>query len=96
MMDLGIVVKWSFVISFVFELLGAFMKILHVPGANVLLITGMVANVVFVVAALSEVWGSRSIHTNEKVMWTIAFIFMGFLGALAGIFYVLMGRKRVV
>lgn len=96
MMNLGIVVKWSFVISFVFELVGAFMKILHLPGANFLLITGMVANVVFVVATLSEVWGSRSIHTNEKVMWTIAFIFMGFLGAIAGIFYVLMGRKRVV
>jgi hypothetical protein len=29
-------------------------------------------------------------------MWTIAFIFMGLLGAIAGIVYLLMGRKRVV
>jgi hypothetical protein len=56
----------------------------------------MVANGVFIVSALSEVWGSVRINTNEKVMWTIAFIFMGFLGALAGILYVVMGRKRIV
>lgn len=95
-MNLGIVVKWSFVISLVFELLGAFMKIMHLPGANELLIIGMAANGIFIVSALSEVWGSIKINTNEKVMWTIAFIFMGFLGALAGILYVVMGRKRIV
>ena len=95
-MNLGIVVKWSFVISLVFELLGAFMKIMHLPGADALLIIGMVANGVFIVSALSEVWGSVRINTNEKVMWTIAFIFMGFLGAIAGILYVVIGRKRIV
>lgn len=95
-MNLGIVVKWSFVISLVFELVGALMKIMHLPGSDALLIIGMAANGVFIVSALSEVWGSVRINTNEKVMWTIAFIFMGFLGALAGILYVLIGRKRVV
>jgi hypothetical protein len=95
-MNLGIVVKWSFVISLVFELLGAFMKIMHLPGANELLIIGMAANGIFIVSALSEVWGSNKINTNEKVMWTIAFIFMGFLGALTGILYVVMGRNRIV
>ena len=95
-MNLGIVVKWSFFISLVFELVGALMKIMHLPGADALLIIGMVAYGVFIVSALSEVWGSVRINTNEKVMWTIAFIFMGFLGALAGILYVIMGRKRIV
>lgn len=95
-MNIGIVVKWSFVISLVFELLGALMKILHLPGADQLLIVGMVANGVFIVAALSEIWGSVRINSNEKFMWTIAFIFMGILGALAGMLYVLMGRKRVI
>ena len=95
-MNLGIVVKWSFVISLVFELVGALMKIMHLPGADELLIIGMAANGVFIVSALSEVWGSVRINTNEKVMWTIAFIFMGFLGAIAGILYVVMGRKRIV
>jgi hypothetical protein len=95
-MNIGIVVKWSFVISLVFELLGALMKILHLPGADQLLMVGMVANGVFIVAALSEIWGSVRINSNEKFMWTIAFIFMGILGALAGMLYVLMGRKRII
>ena len=95
-MNLGIVVKWSFVISLVLELVGALMKIMHLPGADALLIIGMVANGVFIVSALSEVWGSVRINTSEKVMWTIAFIFMGFLGAIAGILYVVIGRKRIV
>ena len=95
-MNLGIVVKWSFVISLVFELVGALMKIMHLPGSDALLIIGMAANGVFIVSALSEVWGSVRINTNEKVMWTIAFIFMGFLGALAGILYVFIGRKRII
>jgi hypothetical protein len=95
-MNIGIVVKWSFVISLVFELLGALMKILHLPGADQLLIVGMVANGVFIVAALSEIWGSVRINSNEKFMWTIAFIFTGILGALAGMLYVLMGRKRIL
>lgn len=77
------------------SLVGAFMKILHLPGADQLLIIGMVSNGVFVVSALSEVWRSVRIDKNEKIMWTIAFVFMEFLGAIAGIVYLLMGRKRV-
>ena len=71
------------------------MKIMHLPGADALLIVGIVANVLFIISALSEVWGSQRIHSNEKIMWTLAFIFMGFLGALAGLIYVLLARKRV-
>jgi type IV secretory pathway component VirB8 len=55
-----------------------------------------VSNGVFVVSALTEVWRSVRINKNEKIMWTIAFIFMGFLGAIAGIVYLLLGRKRIV
>jgi hypothetical protein len=95
-MNLGTIVSWSFFISLVLVLLGAFMKILHLPGAEQLLIVGMITNGVFVIAALSEVWRSERIDKNEKIMWTIAFIFMGFLGTIAGIVYLLLGRKRVV
>lgn len=54
------------------------MKIMHLPGANELLIIGMAANGVFIVSALSEVWVSNKINTNEKVKWTIAFILWDF------------------
>ena len=95
-MNLGRIVTWSFFISLVLVLVGAFMKILHLPGAEQLLIVGVVTNGVFVVTALSEVWRSERIDKNEKIMWTIAFIFIGFLGTIAGIVYLLLGRKRIV
>jgi predicted membrane channel-forming protein YqfA (hemolysin III family) len=95
-MNLGKIVSWSFFISLALSLVGAFMKILHLPGAEQLLMVGVVSNGVFVVSALTEVWRSVRIDKNEKIMWTIAFVFMGFLGAVAGIVYLLLGRKRVV
>jgi len=94
-MNLGKIVSWSFFISLALSLVGALMKILHLPGAEQLLMVGVVSNGVFVVSALTEVWRSVRIDKNEKIMWTIAFIFMGFLGAIAGIVYLLLGRKRV-
>jgi predicted membrane channel-forming protein YqfA (hemolysin III family) len=95
-MNLGKIVSWSFFISLALSLVGALMKILHLPGADQLLMIGLVSNGVFVVSALTEVWRSVRIDKNEKIMWTIAFVFMGFLGAVAGIVYLLLGRKRVV
>jgi predicted membrane channel-forming protein YqfA (hemolysin III family) len=95
-MNIGKIVSWSFFISLAASLVGAFMKILHLPGADQLLMIGLVSNGVFVVSALTEVWRSVRIDKNEKIMWTIAFVFMGFLGAVAGIVYLLLGRKRVV
>ncbi len=95
-MNLGKIVSWSFFISLALSLVGALMKILHLPGAEQLLMVGVVSNGVFVVSALTEVWRSVRIDKNEKIMWTIAFVVMGFLGAVAGIVYLLLGRKRVV
>jgi predicted membrane channel-forming protein YqfA (hemolysin III family) len=95
-MNLRKIVSWSFFISLALSLVGALMKILHLPGAEQLLMVGVVSNGVFVVSALTEVWRSVRIDKNEKIMWTIAFVFMGFLGAVAGIVYLLLGRKRVV
>ena len=94
-MNLGKIVSWSFFISLALSLVGALMKILHLPGAEQLLMVVVVSNGVFVVSALTEVWRSVRIDKNEKIMWTIAFVFMGFLGAIAGIVYLLLGRKRV-
>ena len=95
-MNLGKIVSWSFFISLALSLVGALMKILHLPGAEQLLMVGVVSNGVFVVSALTELWRSVRIDKNEKIMWTIAFVFMGFLGAIAGIVYLLLGRKRIV
>jgi hypothetical protein len=92
-MNLGTVIKWSFFVSICFVMLGALMKITHLPGAEKLLIIGILGNLVFIVSALNEVWTSIRIEKGEKIMWTIAFFFIGTLGP---IIYFLLGRKRVV
>ena len=92
-MNVGTVVKLSFFVSICFVMLGALMKITHLPGAEALLIIGILGNVVFIVSALNEVWTSIRIEKGEKVMWTIAFFFIGTLGP---IIYILLGRKRVI
>ncbi len=92
-MNVGTVVKLSFFVSICFVILGALMKITHLPGAEALLIIGILGNAVFIVSALNEVWTSIRIEKGEKIMWTIAFFFIGTLGP---IIYILLGRKRVI
>ena len=92
-MNIGTVVKWSFFFSICIVILGTGMKITHLPGAEELLIIGIVGHVVFIVSALNEVWTSIRIEKHEKIMWTISFIFTGTLGP---IIYFLLRRKRVV
>ena len=92
-MNIGTVVKWSFFFSICIVILGTGMKITHLPGAEELLIIGIVGHVVFIVSALNEVWTSIRIEKHEKIMWTISFIISGTLGPLI---YILLGRKRVV
>jgi len=92
-MNVGTVVKWSFFFSICIVMLGALMKITHLPGAETLLKIGILGNVVFIVSALNEVWTSIRIEKGEKVMWTIAFFSIGILGS---IIYILLGRKRVI
>ena len=83
-MKLGTIVKWSFIISFMLSLIGAYFKITHLEGAHTLLIIGVITTLIFIVSAIYEVRTSTRIDNSEKTMWTIAFIFMS---GLAGIIY---------
>ena len=91
-MKLGSIVKSSFVTSFIITLIGAYFKIMHSEGAEVLLITGLIATLVFIASAIYEVRTSNRIDHTEKTMWTIAFIFMS---GITGLIYFLIGRKRI-
>ena len=91
-MKLGTIVKWSFIMSFIITLIGAYLKIIHAEGAEVCLTIGIIFLIVFIVTAIYEVRTSRKIDNSEKTMWTIAFIFMS---GLAGLIYFLIGRKRI-
>lgn len=91
-MKTGTIVITSFIVGFILNLLGAYLKINHTVGADTWLTIGVVASVIFVVTAIYEVRTSERINHTEKTMWTIAFIFFSIL---AGLVYLLIGRKRI-
>lgn len=81
-----------FWLSFAFQLIGPFFKIMHLPIAEELLIFAIISHYLVAILALLEIWQSAKIESIEKIMWTIAFLF---LGGLAGLLYLLLGRKRI-
>ena len=92
-MKLGTIVKWSFIISFIITLIGAYLKITHAESAETLLIIGVIVTMIFIVSAIYEVRTSERIDNTEKTMWTLAFIFFS---GITGLIYFLIGRKRIV
>jgi hypothetical protein len=87
------IVNISFILSFVLTIVGALFKIMHWPGATILLIIGLSSLAVFIITALYEVYNSKTINSSEKLMWTVGFLC---LSSIAGLVYVLVGRKRVI
>ena len=85
--------KISFLISIGGILIGAALKIMHVPTAELLLQISISFYLLFAALALFEIYKSNRIETIEKIMWTIGLLF---LGSIAGILYLVTGRKRIV
>jgi hypothetical protein len=91
-MKTGLIVNWSFFFGLLITFLGALMKLMHWANADTLLIIGVLIWLIFIVTALYEVNTSTRITRTAKLMWTVAFILMA---GIAGIVYVLAGRKMV-
>ncbi|MFM1836163.1 MAG: hypothetical protein RJA04_851 [Bacteroidota bacterium] len=82
-----------FWLSFAFQFIGPLFKIMHLPFAEELLFIGIISHFLVAILAMLEIWQSAKIERNEKIMWTIAFLF---LGGLAGLLYTFVGRKRII
>ncbi|MBC7867307.1 MAG: hypothetical protein H7X88_07220 [Gloeobacteraceae cyanobacterium ES-bin-316] len=91
-MNLGTIVKFSFITSILSTIGATFLMLIHSPGAETWLLIAVVVSLVFIVSAIYEVATSKRIDGREKTMWTIALIFFS---AVAGLMYLLMGRKRI-
>lgn len=87
------VIYVSFAIGFSFLLISAIFRISHWQGAQTLFTGGLVATIVYMVVALYEVFRSTRINKPEKIMWTICIIL---LSPIAGLVYMLSGRKRII
>lgn len=85
--------KISFLISVVGILIGAALKIMHSPTAELLLQIAISFYLLFAALVLFEIYKSNRIEKIEKIMWTIGLLF---LGSIAGILYLVAGRKRII
>ncbi|WP_369075811.1 GldL-related protein [Flavihumibacter cheonanensis] len=91
-MNLCTIVKWSFITSFILAITGAYLKIMHYEAANAILITGILATLIFIITAIIEIRTSTRISTTSKNLWTIALILFG---GFTGFIYFFIGRKRI-
>ena len=85
--------KPAFLLSLLIGLIGAALKIMHLPGGQIFIVISVVFTVVYVICGLYEIYGSNRITMNEKVMWTIGFIL---LSTITGLLYFFIGRPRIL
>lgn len=85
--------KYFFAIAFFVSIVAATLKILHVEGSQTLFIIAVLSTAIYILLGVFEVNYSTKIKSPEKIMWTIGFIFLGFI---TGIIYLFAARKRIV
>lgn len=76
--------KWSLILSIVTIFIGALAKILHTQFANVILPSGLIISIVYIVLGTYDVYTNTKISKTEKIMWQTTFLFFNML---AGILY---------
>ena len=79
--------------AIVVPLISAWAKLTHQPWVDNFMTVAIIVYFVSVVIGLMEVFKSEHIDNTEKVMWTVAFIFITTIGFIC---YVAFGRKRVI
>ncbi|MEQ1624300.1 MAG: PLDc N-terminal domain-containing protein [Sediminibacterium sp.] len=92
-MKQNMLLYYSYAIAIIGILVGAWVKIMHFQGADILLGICILSQIVFAIAAIIEVNKSNSIDKSEKSMWITSLIFMP---VIAGLIYLKQGRRRVI
>lgn len=92
-MKQNILLYYSFAISIIGIIIGAWVRIMHFQGSEILLGICLLSQLVFTVAAIIEVNKSYTIDRSEKSMWITGLIF---IPLIAGFVYLKQGRRRVI
>ena len=71
--------RFSLIITPVFNLTGIICKLQHFPYGGVLLGLSLLASLGFIIPGLADVFGKTKYKTNEKLMWTVGFIFLSWI-----------------
>ncbi len=87
------VFKPTFFVSILLGLIGALFKILHIPGAQMLLGISALLSLVSIISALYEIYSSDRVTVNERIMWTVGFVLFNGLTLLLYFFF---GRPRIL
>ena len=85
------IVPTSFIAGVLFSLIGAYLKVRHLDGANYVLAAGLLCSLVFIIFALVEVWNTDRVRKQDRILWTIAILLLGSLG---GLLYFIFGRRK--
>lgn len=88
-----LLIKVGFAIGICFSFIGTFFIINHWPSADLYVIIGLTATLIYMSVTLYEVISSTRINKSEKITWTI---FIILLSSITGFFYILSGRKRII
>ncbi len=87
------ILKVGFFVWLVSTVIGSILKIMHYYNGDILLSVAIVSFLLFSCTAIYVVYTSTKIDRSEKLMWILGLLF---LGIFTGIFYLLVGRKRIV
>ena len=92
-MDTSNLFTKAYLTSIVLIVFGTTLKFMHLPGTMLLFFATGIATAIYIVAALIEIYGASKLTTNEKIMWTICFLFGNFI---TGLVYLILGRPRIL
>jgi hypothetical protein len=80
-----------FISGVLLSLIGAYLKIRHIDGADFVLGAALVCSLLFIIFALVEVWNTDRVRKQDRVMWTVAILLLGSIG---GLMYFIFGRRK--
>ena len=86
------ILPFSFAAGLISTCLAAFMRLQGHPSSVNLMIIGLVFALLFMILALIEIWNADHFQQRDRVMWSIAVVFLGTIG---GLIYFMRGRIRV-
>jgi len=87
--------RTSLMISIAITIIGAMFKIMHWPGASLLLSLGLLLSLIYIVIALIEIYKTESKSLVEKVLWLIGFIVFSWIVGLIYYFVELKPKYKI-
>lgn len=77
-------------ISISITIFGAMFKIMHWPGTSVLLLSGLLLSLIYIVIGLIGIYKTKSKSLVEKFLWLLGFIVFPWI---AGLIYYIVELK---